>query len=91
MNNKVNKRHERAVRLVCDNRQSIFEELLNMDKSVNIHYRNLQLLATEFYKVHHRLAAELMNHIFKKRNVTDSFRKNLTFETRNIKSVYYDS
>ena len=32
-----------------------------------------------------------MNDIFKKRNVTYNFRKNSTFETRNIKSVYYGS
>ena len=49
------------------------------------------MLATELYKVHHGLAPELMNDIFKKRNVTYNFRKNSTFETRNIKSVYYGS
>ena len=86
---KINKLHERALRLVYDNRQSTFEELLNIDKSVTIHHRNLQVLATELYKVHHGLAPELMNNIFKKRNVTYNFRKNSTFETRNIKSVYY--
>ena len=32
-----------------------------------------------------------MNDIFIKRNVMYNFRKNSTFETRNIKSVYYDS
>ena len=32
-----------------------------------------------------------MKDIFKKRNVTYSFRKNSTFEIRNIKSVYYGS
>ena len=30
-----------------------------MDKPVTIHNRNLQVLATELYKVHHRLAREL--------------------------------
>ena len=60
------------------------------DKSVTIYHRNLQVLATELYKVHHGLLAlELMNDIFKKRNVTHDFRKNSTFETRNIKFVYY--
>ena len=49
------------------------------------------MLARELYKVHHGLAPELMNDIFKKRNVTYNFRKNSTFETRNIKSVYYGS
>ena len=92
LNNKINKLHERALRLVYDDRQSTFEELLNIDKSVTIYHRNLQVLATELYKVHHGLLAlELMNDIFKKRNVTHDFRKNSTFETRNIKSVYYGS
>ena len=32
-----------------------------------------------------------MNDIFIKRNVTYNFRKKSTFETKSIKSVYYDS
>ena len=84
----INKLHERALRLVCDNRQLTFEELLNIDKSVTIHHKNLQVLATELYKVHHGLVPEHMNNMFKKRNVTYDFRKISTFETRNIKSVY---
>ena len=91
LNNIINKLYERALRLVHDDRQSTFEELLNIDKSVTIHCRNLQALATELYKVHHGLAPELMKDIFKKRNVTYYFRNNSTFETRNIKSVYYSS
>ena len=91
LNNKINKLHERALRLAYDDRHSTFEELLNIDKSVTIHHRNLQVLATELYKVHRGLAPELMNDIFKKRNVTYNFRKKLAFEARSIKSVYYGS
>ena len=91
LNNKLNKLPERALRLAYDDRQSKFEELLNIDKSVTIHHRNLQVLAAELYKVHHGLAPELMNDIFKKGNVTHNFRKSSTSETRNIKSVYYGS
>ena len=65
LNNKTNKLRERALQLVCDDSQSTFKKLLSIDKSVTIHYRNLQVLATELYKVHHGLAPELMNHIFK--------------------------
>ena len=79
LNNKRNKLHERALRIVYDDRQSAFEELLNIEKSVTIYYRNLQVLATELYKVHHVLAPELMNDIFKERNITYNFRKNSTF------------
>ena len=32
LNNKINELHERALRLVYDDRQSTFEELLNIDK-----------------------------------------------------------
>ena len=86
LNNKINKLYERTLRVVYDDRQSTFEELFNIDKSVTIHQRNLQVLATELYKVYLGLAPELMNDIFKKRNVTYNFRKKSTFETRNIKS-----
>ena len=64
LNNKINKLYERALGLVCDDRQLTLKELLNIDKSVTIHHRNLQVLATELYKVHHGLAPELMNDIF---------------------------
>ena len=64
LNNKLNKLHERGLRLVYDDRQSTYEELLNIGISVTIHHRNLQVLATELYKVHHGLAPELMNNIF---------------------------
>ena len=92
LNNKINKLYEKALRLVYDDRHSTFEELLNIGKSVTIHDRNLlHLLATELYKVHHGLAPELINDIFKKRIVTYYFRNNSTFETRNIKYVHYAS
>ena len=91
LNNKINKLHDRALRLVYDDRLLAFEEILNLDKSVTIQHRTLQVIPTELYKVHHALAPELMSDIFKKRNVTYNFRKNSTFETRNIKLVYYDS
>ena len=91
LNNKINKLHESALRLAYDDRQSTFEEMLNTDKSITIHHRNVQVLAVEFYKVYHGLAPKPMNDISKKRNVTCNFRKNSTFETRNIKSVYYGS
>ena len=46
LNNKINKLHERALQLVYDERQSTFEELLDIDKSFTIHHRNLQVRAT---------------------------------------------
>ena len=87
----MNKLYERALWLAYDDRQSIFEELHNIDKSITINHRNLQVLATELFKVHHGLTSELMNNIFRKWDVTYDFRNNSTFETRNVKSVFYGS
>ena len=55
LNNRGNKLHERALRLVCDDRWSTPEELVNIDKAVTISHRNLQVLATDLFKVHHGL------------------------------------
>ena len=42
---KINHIHERALRIACDDYSSSFDDLLNKDKSVIIHQRNLQQLA----------------------------------------------
>ena len=50
--NRDNKIHERALRLVYDNSLCLsLEEMLIKDKSVSIDQINLQLLATEIFKV----------------------------------------
>ena len=51
VNNKINEIHEKALRLVYNDRQSAFEELLDKDKSFSMHCRNLQVLATQTHKV----------------------------------------
>ena len=41
LNNKINKLHKRALRLVYKDRNLSFTQLLDMDKSVSVHHRNL--------------------------------------------------
>ena len=41
INHKINKLHERALRIVYNDHFSSFEELLSKDKSVTVHQRNL--------------------------------------------------
>ena len=45
LNNKINKLHERALRLAYKDDSSSFQELLDSDDAVTIHCRNLQKLA----------------------------------------------
>ena len=46
LNNRINRLHERALRLVYKDRHITFGELLREDNSFCIHHRNLQKLAT---------------------------------------------
>ena len=51
LNNRINKIHKRALRLVYKNETFLsFDDLLKRDRSVSIHQKNLQILATEIYK-----------------------------------------
>ena len=42
--NKINRLHERCLRLIYDDIKSFFEVLLQKDGSVSVHYRNLRTL-----------------------------------------------
>ena len=64
LNNKINTIHERALRIAYCDKHSTFQQLLEKDNSVSIHHRNLQVLATEMFKVNMNLSPDFMNDIF---------------------------
>ena len=64
LNSRINKLHERALRMVYQDYVSSFTELLEKDKSTTIHNRNIQLPATELFKVKNVLSPAFMNEIF---------------------------
>ena len=65
MNNRVSTLYEKALRLVYTNKSNLsFDDLLKEDTSVKIHQRNLQILATEIYKVKNDLGPKIMADIF---------------------------
>ena len=65
MNNIINKTHGEALRRVYKNETNLsLVHLLKKSKSVSIHQRNLQALATEIYKVRIDLVPEIMKKIF---------------------------
>ena len=65
MEHKINSIHRRALKLVYQNSHDLtFQELLVKDKSVSVHQKNLQLLATEIFKSKTGVSPELMNGIF---------------------------
>ena len=69
-NNKINKIHERALRIIQKDCTSNFQELLNKSNSVSVHQRNLQLLLTEIYKTVHNLNPPFMTQVFEEKDHT---------------------
>ena len=62
--NKINRLHERCLRLIYDDKRSSLEGLLEKDNSVSIHHKNLQALAMEMFKVHTKTSPEIMQEVF---------------------------
>ena len=62
--NKINKIHERALRIIHKDSTSNFESLLIKNNSVSIHQRNLQLLLIEIYKTVNNLNPSFMAEVF---------------------------
>ena len=60
LKNKKNSIHERALRITYQDNTSTFKELLNKDNYVSIRHRNLQVFATEVFKIHRGLSPEIL-------------------------------
>ena len=63
--------------------------VLEKDKSVTIHEKHLQLLATEMYKILNGLSPKIINDIFPLKENSIKLRSNNKFKTFNVKSVYF--
>ena len=89
INHKINKLHERALRIVYNDHFSSFEELLSKDKSVPVHQRNLQILATEMYKILNGLSPYIIHDIYETKSNYYNTSNAPKFSSRNIKTIRY--
>ena len=89
LNNKINRLHERCLRIIYNDKRSNFEELLNKDNSVSIHHHNIQALAIELYKVVNDMSPEVISEVFQVRDTPYyNLRNNSQFLTYPIHGVY---
>ena len=89
LNNKINRIRELALRLVYQNNLS-FSEFLDLDNSVTVHQKNLEVLVTEIYKVKYGIAPEIMKDIFELQNPSYNLRSSCNqFRRENVKTVHY--
>ena len=90
LNNRINKIHEKALRLVYKNETfSSFDDLLKRDKSVSIHQKNLQILATEIYKTKNDLGPKIMKDTFHFIQKPYNLRNDPELQRRRNRTVYF--
>ena len=80
LNNKINRIHERSLRLVYSDKTSTFQKLLDKDKTVSVHHRNIQVLPTEIFKRVNDLAPTMMNSILEIKDIEYNLRNEINFK-----------
>ena len=80
--------HKCAIRVVYRNYDATFSELISKDKSVTIHYSNLQLHATRIFKTKNELNPDIMEEIFWFKSVDYNLWNNRSLKVSNLKTVY---
>ena len=61
INNKINRMHERVLRIVYNDFKSSFENLLEKDGTVSMHVKNLQKLTTGMFKISKNFSLPLLS------------------------------
>ena len=78
-NNKINRLHERCLRLIYNDKKSSFEDLLEKDEAVSIHHRNLRTLAVELFKVFKGLSPLIFTEAFPVRKPSQYSMRNSSY------------
>ena len=75
---------ERGLRITFNDKQSLFNELLNKHSSISIHIRNIQGLAIEMFKFYKGLFKLKTRNLLNSRQVSE-------FSRSLVKTVYHET
>ena len=90
LNNKINRLHEKALRIVYGDYRSKFDELLEKDSYFSIHRRNIQALAIEIFEFLNGLFQQIMNDAFQAKSPVPYYlRDKNELYSKNPKTVAY--
>ena len=88
INNTINRLHERVLRIVYNDFKSIFKDLLEKDRTVSIHVKNLHKLATEMFKISKNFSVPLSELLCQKAYHYDLWNP-YEFSIANVNSVFH--
>ena len=88
INDKINKLHKRALRIVYNDTITSFEELLVKDKTFTIHHQNIQSLAIEIYKAMNNLPGGNLSEFFVRNNHNYNLRSRSELTVPSINTVF---
>ena len=89
LNNKINKIHERALRIVFKDNNSTFEDLLLKAGTIKINHRNIQILAVEVCQALHNLSSSLMSELFSFKDMDYNLRGGSRRHSYKVRIVNY--
>ena len=76
INNKINRIHEKVLRITYSHKSSSFQDLFDKDNSVTIHHKNSRTFAIEKFKVLYGPSPHLLNEVLVERNCNCNLRGN---------------
>ena len=85
----INKVHERALRVILGDDLSGFESLLQNNKDICSHHKNIQSLMIEMFKIKNELAPPIMDSMFERRNESYNLRNFQEFLTERKRTLHY--
>ena len=88
-NNMINKVHERALMVLLGDNLSDFESLLQNNKDICSHHKNIQTLMTEMFKIKNELAPPIVDSMLERRNKSYNLRNFQEFLTERKRTVHY--
>ena len=89
LNHKINRLHERCLRINYSDKKCSFDELLDKDESVSIHHQNIQKLGIEMFKVLNGENPQIVNEIFRIRDETSyELRQRSSFHIPSVNTVF---
>ena len=92
MEHRINKIYERALRIIHPSDSKLtFKELLDKNKTATIHQKNLQVLATEIFKVKLNISQVMLKELFSFNIRNYNLRSQLTMKRIKTNSVYFGS